>query len=66
MSLNLYVCAKHVPDTAAAIRVVGGKDIDPDVLFACPAKDHRVKRGETINVKAVLIDPSMPVIEIVG
>ncbi len=29
----------------------------PDVLFASPARDHRVKVGEELTVAAVLIDP---------
>jgi len=28
----------------------------PNVLFALPAKDHRVKLGDTLEVKAVLVD----------
>jgi hypothetical protein len=31
----------------------------PEVLFALPAKDQRVKRGEELTVKAVLIDPAL-------
>lgn len=31
----------------------------PDVLFALPAKDQRVKLGEELTVKAVLIDPNL-------
>jgi hypothetical protein len=30
----------------------------PQVLFASPARDHRVKLGDTLDVKAVLIDPA--------
>jgi hypothetical protein len=31
----------------------------PDVMFASPAKDHRVKLGESLEVKAVLVDPKL-------
>ncbi|HUV64559.1 MAG TPA: hypothetical protein VMW24_11720 [Sedimentisphaerales bacterium] len=31
----------------------------PDVLFATPEKDQRVKLGEELTVKAVLIDPEL-------
>src|ERR1019366_9728596 len=31
----------------------------PDVMFASPAKDLRVKLGESLQVKAVLIDPKL-------
>ena len=33
----------------------------PDVLFALPAKDHRVKLGDTLEVKAVLVDSEFDV-----
>jgi hypothetical protein len=33
----------------------------PQVLFALPARDHRVKRGEELSIKAVLIDPTLDV-----
>ncbi len=33
----------------------------PDVLFASPAKDLRIKLGEELSVKAVLIDPEMDI-----
>ncbi len=29
----------------------------PDVMFASPAKDQRLKLGEELQVKAVLVDP---------
>ena len=29
----------------------------PEVMFASPAKDHRVKAGEKLSVEAVLVDP---------
>ena len=31
----------------------------PEVLFASPAKDLRVKPGDTLEVKAVLVDPKL-------
>ena len=31
----------------------------PDVMFASPAKDQRVKLGESVEVKAVLVDPKL-------
>jgi hypothetical protein len=31
----------------------------PDVMFASPAKDLRIKLGESLQVKAVLIDPKL-------
>jgi len=31
----------------------------PDVMFAAPAKDQRVKLGESLEVKAVLVDPKL-------
>lgn len=31
----------------------------PDVMFASPAKDQRVKLGEALEVKAVLVDPKL-------
>ena len=33
----------------------------PDVLFASPAKDSRIKLGEELSVKAVLIDPQLDI-----
>jgi hypothetical protein len=33
----------------------------PDVMFASPAKDLVVKRGDEVNVKAVLIDPNLDI-----
>ncbi len=33
----------------------------PEVLFALPAKDQRVKLGEQLLVKAVLIDPKLDI-----
>jgi hypothetical protein len=33
----------------------------PQVLFALPAKDHRVKPGGSLEVKAVLIDPAFDI-----
>ncbi len=31
----------------------------PDVMFASPARDQRVKLGESLEVKAVLVDPKL-------
>jgi hypothetical protein len=31
----------------------------PEVMFASPAKDQRVKLGESVEVKAVLVDPKL-------
>jgi hypothetical protein len=31
----------------------------PDVMFASPAKDQRVKLGESLEVKGVLVDPKL-------
>jgi hypothetical protein len=33
----------------------------PEVLFATPGKDHRIKRGDELEVKAVLIDPTLDI-----
>ncbi len=33
----------------------------PDVIFASPAKDHRVKLGQELKVEAVLIDPVLDI-----
>ncbi len=33
----------------------------PDVIFASPAKDQRVKLGRELTVKAVLIDPELDI-----
>ena len=33
----------------------------PDVMFAAPAKNQRIKVGDTLEVKAVLIDPILDV-----
>jgi len=33
----------------------------PDVIFATPAKDQRVKLGQELTVKAVLIDPELDI-----
>jgi hypothetical protein len=33
----------------------------PDVLFATPAKDQRIKLGDQLQVKAVLIDPGLDI-----
>lgn len=34
---------------------------EPEVMFASPGKDSRIKRGEELAVKAVLIDPELDV-----
>ncbi len=34
---------------------------DPAVVFASPARDHRVKRGEELTVAAVLTDPVLDI-----
>jgi hypothetical protein len=31
----------------------------PDVVFASPARDQRIKLGESLEVKAVLVDPKL-------
>jgi hypothetical protein len=31
----------------------------PDVMFASPARDQRFKPGDTVEVKAVLVDPKL-------
>jgi len=33
----------------------------PEVIFASPAKHHRIKPGEELTVKAVLIDPKLDI-----
>jgi hypothetical protein len=33
----------------------------PDVIFASPAADHRVRPGDQLNVKAVLVDPKLDI-----
>jgi hypothetical protein len=33
----------------------------PEVMFASPAKDHHVKLGQELTVKAVLIDPELDI-----
>lgn len=33
----------------------------PEVMFASPTKDHRVKLGQELTVKAVLIDPELDI-----
>jgi len=33
----------------------------PKVIFASPAKNHRIKLGEELTVKAVLIDPELDI-----
>jgi hypothetical protein len=33
----------------------------PQILFASPARNHRVKPGEELSIKAVLIDPALNV-----
>jgi hypothetical protein len=33
----------------------------PDVLFTTPTKDQRIKLGEQLQVKAVLIDPELDI-----
>lgn len=34
---------------------------EPKVIFALPAKDHRIRRGEELSVEAVLTDPELDV-----
>jgi hypothetical protein len=34
---------------------------EPEVMFASPAKDYRIKPGEQLTVKAVLIDPELDI-----
>ena len=34
---------------------------EPDVMFASPAKEHRVRLGEELQVKAVLTDPKLDI-----
>lgn len=33
----------------------------PEVIFTSPAKDHRIKSGQELTVKAVLIDPELDI-----
>jgi len=33
----------------------------PDVIFASPAADHRLKPGDKLDVKAVLVDPELDI-----
>jgi hypothetical protein len=34
---------------------------EPAVMFASPPKEHRVRRGEKLEVKAILVDPVLDV-----
>ena len=33
----------------------------PEVMFASPAKEQRIKMGEALQVKAVLVDPKLDI-----
>ena len=40
MGFRLYVCVKHVPDTAATIRLTGNTDFDESVVFVLNPYDE--------------------------
>ena len=58
---------RHQGETPHPIAIRAGETFTLDftnpheVLFASPARDAKVKRGETLEVKAVLIDPKLDI-----
>ncbi len=52
------VCAIQIREDKPFGLDLSGK---PQVLFALPAKDHRVKRGGSLEIKAVLVDPALDI-----
>lgn len=59
--------SKTAPEKRYGIKIREGEPFvfdfsnKPDVLFALPAKDNRIKPGEELTVKAVLIDPELDI-----
>jgi electron transfer flavoprotein beta subunit len=50
--LQIYVCIKHVPDTAANIRLLGGKDFDETVKFIMnPYDEYALEQALQIREK---------------
>ncbi|MEJ2639774.1 MAG: electron transfer flavoprotein subunit beta/FixA family protein [Desulfobacteraceae bacterium] len=47
--MKIYVCVKHVPDSAATIKVVGGKSIDTAITFLVnPYDEHALTEAARI------------------
>ena len=50
--MNIYVCVKHVPDTAAKITIVGKNQIDESVTFLLnPYDEHAVEEAVKLKEK---------------
>ena len=53
--MNIYVCVKHVPDSAAAINIEGAAGIDEKITFLVnPYDEHALT--EAVNLKAARPD----------
>lgn len=50
--MSIYVCIKHVPDSAATITIKGGNDIEEDITFLMnPYDEHALT--EAVRLKAL-------------
>ena len=50
--MNIYVCVKHVPDTAAKITIAGKNQIDESVTFLLnPYDEHAVEEAVKLKEK---------------
>jgi electron transfer flavoprotein beta subunit len=50
--MNIYVCVKHVPDSAANIKIVGNNQIDDSVTFLMnPYDEHAIEEAARLKEK---------------
>ena len=50
--MRIYVCVKHVPDSAANIRIVGSNQIDESVTFLMnPYDEHAIEEAARLKEK---------------
>ena len=48
--MNIYVCVKHVPDSAAKIAIVGNNQIDESVTFLMnPYDEHAIEEAARLK-----------------
>lgn len=61
--MNIYVCVKHVPDSAATITVKGETDIEETITFLMnPYDEHAVT--EAFRLKSILPDAEVIVVSV--
>jgi electron transfer flavoprotein beta subunit len=50
--MRIYVCAKHVPDSAASIKIIGSSQIDESVTFLMnPYDEHAIEEAARLKEK---------------